>query len=118
MLNGSKDMINKNRLHLALTKVSQKGHDSGNEEKTRNKVVTHRAKEMGNQTIWKRDRLEFHTMDPLVSIINCSLVHNWSANGAHGSIYETKAVIENCSFVKIALACVLSKVGSKMLWFH
>ena len=55
---------------------------------------------MGNQTIWKRDKLEFQTMDPLVSVINCSPVHNWSANGAHGSIYETKAVIESCTFVE------------------
>ena len=100
MPNCSTDMINKNCLHLTLTKAWSRLSDSGNDEKIGNKVFTYRAREMGNQTIWKRDRLEFQTMDPLVSVINCSPVHNWSANGAHGSIYETKAVIESCTFVE------------------
>lgn len=45
-----------------------------------------------------------------MSVINCSLVHNWSANGALGSIYETKAVIESCSFFEGCIG-VCTKLG-------
>ena len=75
------------------------GLDEGRVKKKGNTVFTYRTIEMGNQSIRYRDRLKFQRMDSLVPVVNSSLVHYRSSNGAHSSICESKAVIKSSSFV-------------------
>ena len=75
------------------------GLDGGRVQKKGNTVFTYRTIEMGNQSIRYCDRLKFQRMDSLVPVVNSSLVHYRPSNGAHSSIYESKAAIKSSSFV-------------------